>query len=627
MQQRFWFFPSISLSSYIKKYPWLFTFSLLCALAGVVNLVFHVLLYQREDIGIPGFTVLVRCFGMGIPLFALLHLLSRSRWLGRFKSGAIWHSLGLLLLLGLFIHFTDDEALDNSLEYGQLYGFLILVLFALPLFRRLKSPQKQWEYLTSLILCAASAFLVFSALGYLLNIVYINFPATFMNYFFESEGGNMEFTQSLVLYLIIPWYGMGFLEKALEPEKKSEQAGAAIGTGLAYGAIVAALICYLFDVFMILKWAFTKEPVSSDYVFFFLSSCALGFASLVLLTPLSAGKGGKWTGDYRKIVAGISLPVLAYCVILLFHDGRQWEAMGSPSNIGGLAFLNSGYPELLLSFWLFGSSLYYLFRKNASWAWPFLCLMALSAVTLAGPFSPREVDFRYHHAKLDKLLLDAGMLKEGHVQKPQASLDPEIYAKIQEELTTIATNSGISRLQPWFTFDLRPLGSIEEGQRQNENGYMVASRVMQALDVEVCNTVDYRSSERSFGPKQREYPLDIAGYSQEQQFYFRPGCPVIKPGLNDRLYVAGLTDQNRILTVQFGDHILADVPLEKLSQVMKAYDYNEIIRSRVPQKELSVEFENAKVKLKVYFQSLQAFKTGEELRVTGGSGTLLIKLK
>lgn len=118
----------------------------------------------------------------------------------------------------------------------------------------------------------------------------------------------------------------------------------------------------------------------------------------------------------------------------------------------------------------------------------------------------------------------------------------------------------------------------------------------------------------------------MAGYDQLQRFYLSATCPVLTPRNRDK-YLVSLSGQNELLMVQYNGNYVADIPLQKIEQVLKAHDYSEVFQMGIPQEEMSVEFENPKVNAKVYFENVQAFKTGNNYKVSGGSAVLLIKQK
>jgi hypothetical protein len=217
------------------------------------------------------------------------------------------------------------------------------------------------------------------------------------------------------------------------------------------------------------------------------------------------------------------------------------------------------------------------------------------------------------------------MFVEGKVQRPEGGLEQEIYSKVQGELIAIAEGVGLVRLQPWFKMDLKSFAGERDPDRRI-GGYQAAGHLLQVIGVEICNTLDDPGNTKNFRVD-REGPLDIQGFAQEQQVYFGVGCPVIRKGHNDRSLVAGLSNRNMTLTVQFGQEHLADVPLEKITQVLKAHDYSEIFRSKIPQRDLSVDYENKTVRIRVCFKDVRAFKTGNDYRVSGGSGTILVSRK
>lgn len=606
-----WLFPEIDLPNYVKKYPFVFFFSFLSAFSLSLGTLVHMFLGQRVDIPLPGSDTMIRCFQLGIPLFALLHLLlemPRPKWI---KTPAVVHALGFVILYLCFNYFVNNEHLDTSAAYGHLYLLLLGAALCLPLLKMTNSPSRQWVYLSKLLIGLSGAVLLTLAVSFFLQKVLAHIPWPYISYFLMDDSYGNVLGNSMVRTLVFPWYLIGAVHQALNSGEEREEEGLAIGPYVLYGAMFLVLAGYLVDVLMAANDLASLSLESDEFLYGIFTTCILAYGSFLLMIPVRLKEDQSWITQYQKTISAVSIPIIFFAGWILLK-GANYGELPSYYFLYGLA-------------WFVFAFVYSFFKPKAGLARPVFLLLALMALSWGGPLSVRELSFRHHRASLGQKLAENGMLQNGKVVKPQAPLDAKKYGELENDLIAIATNFGLDRLQGWFNQDLSHFGMIESPYGSGNNGPQNAQMLLQMIGVQQCDTVVATNQPKNFSAK-REGVLNVAGYDQLQRFYLSAACPVLTPKNRDK-YLVSLSGENELLTVQYNGNYVVDISLQKIEQVVKAHDYSEVFQRDIPQEDMSVEFENQKVKAKVYFDYVEAFKTGNNYKVSGGEATLLIKQK
>jgi len=613
-----WLFPEIDLPTYIKKYPFVFFFSFLSAFSLALGTLVHMFLGQNVDIPLPGSDTLIRCVKLGIPLFALLHLLTEKPRIKWIKTPAVVHALGFVALYLFFNYFLDREYLDTSAAYEHLFLLLVGAGLCLPLLDMTGSPRRQWVYLSKLLIGLAGAILFTLAVSFFLQRILIHIPWRYISYFLQDDSYGSVLGNSMVLTLVFPWYLIGAVHRALDGGEEGEDAGLVIGPKVLYGAMFLVLIGYLVDGLMAANDLASLSEESDEFLYGIFTTFLLAYGSFLLMIPLRLKEDQSWITQYQKIISAVSLVILVYAGWVLLK-GDNFGEMPSYYFLYALA-------------WFAIVFAYSFFKPKAGMAFPALLLLTLMVISWEGPLSVRELSFRYHRASLGQKLAENGMLQNGKVVKPPGPIDAKKYGALENDLTAIASNFGLDRLQPWFTQDLSSFGKMDNsygsaryGYSERNNGPQNAQLLLQMIGVQQCDTMVATNQPKSFSAK-REGVLNVAGYDQLQQIYLSNVCPVLSPENRDK-YLVSLSGQNELLMVQYNGNYVVDIPLQKIEQVLKAHDYSEVFQMGIPQEEMSVEFENSKVKAKVYFGHVEAFKVGATYKLSSGQATLLIKRK
>ncbi len=606
-----WLFPEIDILTYIKNYPLVFFFSFVSAFSLSLGTLAHIFLAQRVDIAVPGSTSMIRCFQLGIPLFAFLHLFLEKKILKWIKTPALLYVLGFVFLYLCFSYFYSHENLDTTSTFLHLYLLLVGASLCLPLLGMTDSPRRQWNYLSTLLFGLSGAVLLTLAVSFFLQKILGHIPWPYFSYFFQDDSYGNLLGNSMFLTLIYPWYLTGSLRKAIQGGEEPEEEGLAVGSYVFYGVMFMVLTGYFFDFLLAADGLASLALTSDEFLYGILTTCLLVYGSFLLMIPVRLKQDSSWITQYQKIFSGVSIPILLFAGFILVKG----------ANYGSL----TSFYFLYALVWFAFVFIYSFFKPKAGLAWPAFLLLALMAVSWGGPLSVRELSFRHSQVSLGKKLAENGMLQNGKVVKPQNPLDQKKYNELETELSVIATNFGLSRLQSWFTQDLSTFGKQETPNGYSNTGWEDSQRLLQLIGVQQCDTMVATSQPTGFSAKAAQV-FNLAGYDQLQRIYVTATCPALTKENRDK-YLVSLSGQNKLLMVQYNGEYIVDIPLSKIEQVLRAHDYSEVFHMNIPQEELSVEFENQKVKTKVYFEHVQAFKIGQDYRVSGGQATFLIKRK
>lgn len=511
-----WLFPEINLPQYIKKYPFVFFFSFLSAFSLALGTVAHIFLGQNVAIPVPGSATLILCIQLGIPLFALLHLLlemPRPKWL---KTPAVAHALGFVALYLCFNYFLNREYLDTSAAYEHLYLLLVGAALCLPLLKMTDSPRRQWAYLSKLLFGLSGAILLTLAVSFFLQKILAHIPWRYISYFLTDDSYGSDLGNGMVRALVFPWYLIGAVHQALNSGEEGGEEGLAIGPNVLYGAMFLVLAGYFVDGLMAANDMASLSLESDEFLYGIFTTCVLAYGSFLLMIPVRLKEDQGWITQYQRIISAVSLPILFFAGWVLVKG----------ANFGEMA----DYYFLYALAWFVFAFAYSFFKPKAGMAWPAFLLLALMALSWEGPLGVRELSFQHHRASLGRELAGDGMLQNGKVVKPQGPLDAKKYEELEIDLTAIAANFGLDRLQAWFTQDLSGFGKMEASNGNgiyggvSRNGPQDAQMLLQMIGVQQCDTVVPTNEPKEFTAKGGEFSTWPA-MTSSSVFIYRPPAP------------------------------------------------------------------------------------------------------
>jgi hypothetical protein len=195
---------------------------------------------------------------------------------------------------------------------------------------------------------------------------------------------------------------------------------------------VYLLILYAFGVSVIFGEA--PEGINSYLVIAF---SVVGVLGLLLAFPLreSATKG--WIRWFTRLFYPLLLPLVA----LLFY--AIWL------RVSDYGLTEKRVLLLYLGLWLGGIALYFTLRRRVDIKLIPLSLAVISLVAAVGPLSIGDLSRVSQNARLNRILTDAGLLKDGAYQRPSTMVRDSVAMEITSIVDYFQTMHGLSRLNSW----------------------------------------------------------------------------------------------------------------------------------------------------------------------------------
>lgn len=611
-QEKSWFFPSIGLRVYLNQYPFVFFFSFLCAFGWIFGAApascfinAHVSLKN-----VPDYSPWAYSFLLGIALFALLHLLTASpRFQGiPYRQGVF--ALGIGALYGFYLFMKSHDV--TWIVFSHYFGATVLAAFLWPLIGWRLSPEEVhayfWNFVENLlksvlVYCALRAFLGWlltdtTLIHYLRYSLNLNIPDPMNNYYQVAAAETSTF-------LVFPWYLLGSVGSFLNSPEKVKEDKWFFGPRIALGIALVVSVLYLLSGFTLIgPWRCNPARYFIDGCYFF----PLFVLFSIGLVRMQKGPGFvKWRETYTRIIAGYSILFLSISGIFQNpYWGGIWDDLD--------------FYSLFMLLWFIGVFAYFLLRPSAGWVRPVFALWTILVLTLAGPFNPSFLDVWEHQNALKSELSSAGMLKDGQLVKPQLPLNRSSFGPIQGELYWFAQNQDLNWLRKSFPPEL---GKLDWGK---EKGYANLPQLLDWLGWVKPLPAYPGSKNFSIQSPKAGYGLRRLGEDDVQDFNIRQGQVKNHPNPNPG-YFLGFPNSTQLLFVEFDGWHLGEIPLDSLAKRISKEAAKGSPKDKMPPKAMTLEFENKKVKVKLYFTNIYTYLDGEKLKILSGSGTLLARRK
>lgn len=246
----------------------------------------------------------------------------------------------------------------------------------------------------------------------------------------------------------------------------------------------------------------------SGWIGYLVSSvAAAGILSLLLLYPVEEREENRWVRQYARWFYVGLIPANAMLLLAIWKRIQQY------------AITEPRYFLVVLSLWLAGISLFYVFSRSRNIKVIPASLAVLAVVTLAGPWSAYAVSRRSQTARLQHLLERHSMLADGRVHSPPGSVPVEDRREISAVLRYLTWTHGTGSIESWFpegrlaeVDTIAPVTERAEGterRQANESAALIAAE----MGIEYVGSwtpgqgEDFRYAAESDGP-----PLKISGY-------------------------------------------------------------------------------------------------------------------
>jgi len=618
VRQRPWFYPVFGFRAYLNKYPLVALFSFLCAFSWVAQSSTPWFYSSYSNLSrVPGYSPWVYTFFLGVPFFALLHLILASPLLQKFKYHLIVYALGLLFFYGFYNYLLKNEM--TWMYFTLWFDMTGLAALLWPLVGWKLSKEASHNYLWNFLwsfLTAFLAYLLLTALFTFIPVIFCQILSSFLDslrighpqlpYQMNFFSGPASQTASFLIY---PWYLLGGLEKTLNPSEEMGERVIVPGPRTILWVSMGTLIFFLFEVDKLFgQWRAHQTDFISDEK-----------TILLVLTVLCFGmvlnqKGNQWEKRGPLFIKWVSA---VFIVFLVFA-----ATLKNYNNYGG--FSEVDIYDFFEAMWFIGVFAWFFFRKDPGWTTPVTTLWVMLVLAVAGLLNPLSISCWSHEYILKKTLTEAGMLKDGVLVKLPSGTNPVDFTPIQNALYGVSNIEGLNWFQNSFPPELRDLDWSKEKSRTNlpqlldwlgrekppdfstQNGKTTPPRMYPYYTV---------GTQPNGALRIGDYEMQSVNTEQRPPRFYKTGYCLLSPYPTQHL--------NLFYNGQF----LAEIPLQSLLRKLAQYDTSDTTRRNVKPEDMLVECENKKVRVKLYLSRIMLHVENGKISIDNCNGTLLAKRK
>jgi hypothetical protein len=338
--------------------------------------------------------------------------------------------------------------------------------------------------------------------------------------------------------------------------------------------------------FLILYSYSGKIIISQEWPKGIISSMILGFSMLGIFTYALAYPLILKDQLLQKISKGFFIALLPQIVVLF---------LAVKLRIDEYAMTESRYFVVVFGAWLLGMSLYFLISKPKNIQIIAVTLFALTALVSFGPWGAFQVSRDSQVNRLEGILINNNMLVDGKIASTTTQITFKDRQEISEIISYLNQNHGLETIQPWFDEELN---NIKEP-------YLKVKRVAELLGI---NFIDRYQNEENYyfsTIQGKNTPiLKVTGYDYLVNNTFSPDTQtstVIK-GVQYKFELATTTLE--YIVYQNNTEIVRFSVKEFIDKLVA--DYRQTGKTEHTSDELSLDFENTKVKMIIYFSSINS---------------------
>lgn len=381
-------------------------------------------------------------------------------------------SLAVALIAGSIAWFR--ESLHTAPPY--LISGLILVLMISPHLRRHVEQGAIWLFNLRLGMATLLAIIVgllfstgLSAIAETLRFLFdVKMPAHMHEYIWKTG-----------IMLVGPLYGLALIPKDIdEPVQLTAKKGDLLESGvsvlvnyvLAPLVIVYTLILHAYAIKIALQWKLPDGEIGTIASIF-----ALGGTGAWLIAWPWRDSGSRLLRFFMKYWFLLTIVPAILLVIAIVR------------RIGDYGVTVDRYGLALIAAWLVMLAPYLGFRRSHADIRAILGSCALLLLIGAtGPWGANNTSIASQFARLERLLQDNGVLKDGRLVSPVPSLTSETAAAGETMVYALQEAGGLDRLKPWF------VGVGKDPFAQTED-WQVPNAVLEALNLSTLSVLNYRS--------------------------------------------------------------------------------------------------------------------------------------
>lgn len=346
------------------------------------------------------------------------------------------------------------------------------------------------------------------------------------------------------------------------------------------------LILYAYTGKVVFTWEWPKGIISSMILGFSI----LGIVTYALLYPLITKE------DMLQNISKIFFIALIPQVGVLF-----WAVWLRVSEYG---ITEKRYLIIIFGVWLLAMSIYFLISKVKNIKIIPTTLILILSLTSFGPWGAMHVSENSQIGRLERILVKNKMMVDGNVAKAGADISVEDKREISEIVSYLDEYHGFKGIQNWFGQDLDSLARPRSSQVTALMGieYMYAYQPGNYFYLSAGAKSPYGQN------------LDISGFS-----YLVRDFSEVKAGKNT--YKFTFDEKTLQYVVHRNGNVLTNIPTQDFLNGL-IQRYRETGKTEFTSEEMTYSFENANLKVKMFFASINSNED-----VVNVDSTILVNFK
>jgi len=431
-----------------------FPLSILSAAIGVGVAIYLIEMEGRVGNALPYINLLLTA-ALGIPLFFCGAIVSE-RWGGAvIKWGSALVALVLLGLIYLTLPGTDDthNTTIPYIRYG-LFNVIVHLLVSFAPFVRVRQLNGFWNYNKGLFIRIVTAGLysgvMFAGLALAIGA---------LNELFDADIDVKRFPELFIIIMGMfnTWFFVAGIPEDLDALEEVREYPKGLKVFTQY-ILLPLLLLYLVILYgygtkILLAWDWPRGIVA------YMISCiaVLGIFTLLLIHPYSGQQGNGWI---RKVGLGYYWALFPLIGLLFIAIWLRLDDYGITVN---------RYAVVVLGIWLTVVAVYFAGMRGDNIKLIPVTLALMLGLTSFGPWGMFAVGERSQVGRLEQLLTDSGILKDGKVQHEalwtlhekeglvadslnanNALLADSLKNEVISILNYLDNHHGFAAIQPWF---------------------------------------------------------------------------------------------------------------------------------------------------------------------------------
>ncbi len=338
--------------------------------------------------------------------------------------------------------------------------------------------------------------------------------------------------------------------------------------------------------FLILYSYSGKILISQEWPKGIISSMILGFSMLGIFTYALAYPLILKDKLLQKISKGFFIALLPQIIVLF---------LAVKLRIDEYAITEQRYFVVFFGGWLFAMSLYFLINKAKDIQVIPRSLFLLILFVSFGPWGAFQVSRDSQINRLENILINNSMLIDGKIASTTTQISFKDRQEISEIITYLNQNHGLETIQPWFDEELNNI---------NEP-YLKVKRATELLGI---NFIDRYQNEENYYfttmPSKNTPTLKVTGYDYLVNNTYSPDTqsPTVINSVPYKFELATTTQE--YIVYQNNTEIARFSVKDFLDKLVT--EYRKTGKTEYTSDELSLAFENVKIKMIIYFSSINS---------------------